>query len=432
VASTVLYFFSDFRTQEFRKRLRQKSVTTYELIQQSREKNFDYITKINDRKEDELFNEKIYIINNSKNIVYASTILPLNYSNLLDYKILDAYKVQFIQFQNHEIDISKYKTLTGDFYIIIDAQDTYGYAKLKYLISALAISLLFFAIIAFVMTSYVIARLLNPLQLLINKIKTINENNLDESIPVRGSSNEIDVLAAEFNMMLQRIHESLKSQKEFTANASHELRTPISRIIVRLENYLQKDGLDEEVKLFYKKLLNDSFQLSELIDSLLILSKNQQTITEDEHLQRIDEIMYDSIEKVKNLYPDFKIYFDFVIDNEGDDIKEVRGVRTLLEIAFMNMLKNAYLYSDNKQVEINLLQKKSTIECTFVNSGNTIIEEDLQYMYKPFMRGSNAKDKTGFGLGLRIVERILHLHKATIQYAVNNDGLNEFKITFHF
>ena len=81
---------------------------------------------------------------------------------------------------------------------------------------------------------------------------------------------------------------------------------------------------------------------------------------------------------------------------------------------------------------INLLQKKNTIECIFINSGNTIIEEDLQYMYKPFMRGSNAKDKTGFGLGLRIVERILNLHKATIHYSVNNYGLNEFKITFHF
>mgnify|MGYP003350237159 CR=1 FL=1 len=204
VASTVLYFFSDFRTQEFRKRLRQKSVTTYELIQQSREKNFDFITKMNDRKEDELFNEKIYILNSSKTIVYASTILPLTYSNLLDYKILEANRVQFIQFQDHEIDISKYKTLSGDFYVIIDAQDTYGYAKLKYLISALAISFLFFAIIAFVMTGYAIAKLLEPLKIFINKIKTINENNLDESIPVKSKNNEIDLLATEFNLMLQR------------------------------------------------------------------------------------------------------------------------------------------------------------------------------------------------------------------------------------
>ena len=97
----------------------------------------------------------------------------------------------------------------------------------------------------------------------------------------------------------------------------------------------------------------------------------------------------------------------------------------------MNLLKNAYLYSDNKQVEITLLQKKDTIECLLINSGNTITEADLQYMYKPFMRGSNSKDKTGFGLGLRIVERILHLHKATIRYTAHNENINEFKVIFH-
>lgn len=78
--------------------------------------------------------------------------------------------------------------------------------------------------------------MLSPIKVFLDKIKGINENNLDTRIAVNDNKDEIDLLANEFNQMLERIDESYKKQKEFTANASHEFRTPIARISVRLEN----------------------------------------------------------------------------------------------------------------------------------------------------------------------------------------------------
>lgn len=430
VASTIVYLFSDFRDQEFMKRLHQKAMSTYELIQQSNSPEFTFISKMNQYQEDELFNETIYVLNSDRKNVYGNNVLPLAYFELLDFKLLDNYKTQIIHFQNHEVEVNKFQTNYGQLYVIVDAVDVYGFTKLKFLISTLAFSFVFFAVVAYVMTGYTIAKLFEPLKLFLDKIKSINENNLDEKIPVKNRNDEIDLLAKEFNLMLARIDESFQLQREAASNASHELRTPISRIILQLENKIHQETISEDEKNFYNKLLFEATQLSELINALLLLSKNQFAISENEALQRLDEIMYDSIEKICNVYPDFKVYFDFLIENEGDDITEIRGVKSILEIAFMNLLKNAYLYSDNKQVEILLFQNRNSITIKFLNTGNVITEDEIKDMYKPFMRGANSKDKAGFGLGLRIVNRILQFHHATLHYTALDDKLNEFKITF--
>ena len=121
---------------------------------------------------------------------------------------------------------------------------------------------------------------------------------------------------------------------------------------------------------------------------------------------------------------------DIEIENEQDDIIELRGTTSLLEIVFINLIKNAYSYSDNKEVHIKIIQKENTIQCHVLNSGKTISSDDQKRLFEPFMRGQNANGISGFGLGLRIVERILNIQKATIQYQSVGDNLNEFILVF--
>ena len=97
--------------------------------------------------------------------------------------------------------------------------------------------------------------------------------------------------------------------------------------------------------------------------------------------------------------------------------------------AINNILKNAYFYSDNKQAKITISSENDQLLITFTNSGATLDAKEQQNLFQPFMRGKNTNKVTGFGLGLRIVQRVLFMHKANLYYSAS-ENLNSFQIIF--
>jgi signal transduction histidine kinase len=432
MAASVILLFSEFRSEEFQNRLRQKAISTIELLIEIKQGDQSIIKNIDKQKVDNLIDEKTLVFNKDFKLIYSSLYDTAFQWEADELKNLVNKKEFFKRKGDTETFGILYKYKNEDYYTMVSAVDTAGFRKLNYLTYVLFFSFLLFTLLSWFLTRTTVARLLKPLEQFLSKIKSINENNLGELIQVKSNNTELLILAQEFNLMLKRIDESLQHQSEFTANASHELRTPIARIIVQLENKINDPATNQADKSFLQKLVSDASQISELIHSLLILSKNDKTIPSNEELNRLDEIIYDCIEKINTIYPDCKVYFDIEIENEKDDIVELRGTKSLLEIVFINLIKNAYTYSDNKEVHIKIIQKERTIQCHVLNSGNTISAEDQKRLFEPFMRGQNAIGISGFGLGLRIVERILHIQKATIQYQSVGDNLNEFILIFPF
>lgn len=430
MAASVILLFSEFRAEEFQNRLRQKAISTIELLIEIKQGDQSIIKNIDKQKADNLIDEKTLVFNKEFKLVYSSLYDTAYQWEANELKNLVNKKEFFKRKGDTETFGILYKYKNEDYYTMVSAVDTAGFRKLNYLTYVLFFSFLLFTLLAWFLTRTTVARLLKPLEQFLSKIKSINENNLGELIQVKSNNTELLILAQEFNLMLKRIDESLQHQSEFTANASHELRTPIARIIVQLENKINDISTSQEDKFFLQKLVADASQISELIHSLLILSKNDKTVPSNEELNRLDEIIYDCIEKISTIYPDCKVYFDIEIENEQDDIIELRGTKSLLEIVFINLIKNAYSYSDNKEVHIKIIQKENTIECHVLNSGKTISAEDQKRLFQPFMRGQNSNGISGFGLGLRIVERILHIQKATIHYQSNSQNLNEFILVF--
>ena len=430
MAASVILLFSEFRAEEFQDRLRQKSISTIELLIEIKQADQNIIKNIDKQKADNLIDEKTLVFNKEFKLIYSSLYDTAYKWEADELKNLINKKEFFKRRGDTETFGILYKYKNEDYYTMVSAVDTAGFRKLNYLTYVLFFSFLLFTLLAWFLTRTTVARLLKPLEQFLFKIKSINENNLGELIQVKSNNTELLILAQEFNLMLKRIDESLQHQSEFTANASHELRTPIARIIVQLENKINDPLTTHTDKLFLQKLVSDASQISELIHSLLILSKNDKTIPSNEESNRLDEIIYDCIEKINTIYPDCKVDFDIEIENEQDDIIELRGTTSLLEIVFINLIKNAYSYSDNKEVHIKIIQKENTIQCHVLNSGKTISSDDQKRLFEPFMRGQNANGISGFGLGLRIVERILNIQKATIQYQSVGDNLNEFILVF--
>ncbi|PBI87832.1 Sensor protein CzcS precursor [Flavobacterium sp. ACN2] len=431
LASTVIFIlYSNYRKEEFRDRLEIKALSNIKLLVNVKQIDNQLLKIIDQNSINKLYDEKTLVFDSNYKLIYSSIDdAKINWS-VEDLKYLKKNKTFFKQQGDYEVYGVFYDTNDKDFYALISATDDYGKKKLLFLRYTLVVSYIFFTTICWLLTSFMVRKAMNPLLAFHQKIKNINENNLDTRIASNSTKNEVDLLADEFNFMMDRIEVSYQKQKEFTAHASHELRTPLSRMTSQIENAIADPDLKPKNNSFLKNILADVNHLGELINSLLILSKIDNRNTENIEIQRLDEILFSSIEKINKTFPDFAILFEMEESDDLDTALEIKGNKNLLEIALTNILKNAYIYSDNKQAKVKISTDHYHLIISVSNTGETLNEEEQKNLFEPFMRGQNSKRTSGFGLGLRIVHRILTVHKANITYSTPNINTNLFQLFF--
>lgn len=433
LASTVIFvLYSNFRKEEFRDRLEIKALSNIKLLVNVKEVDDQLLKMIDQNSINKLYDEKTLVFDSHFKLIYSSIDdAKINWS-VEDLKYLKKHKTFFKQQGDYEVYGVFYDTKDQDFYALISATDDYGKRKLLFLRYTLIISYILFTCICWVLTSFMVKKAMNPLSLFHQKIKNINENNLDTRIASKSNKDEIDLIANEFNFMMDRIEVSYQKQKEFTAHASHELRTPLSRITAQIENTVADPATSVKGKTFLTTILSDINHLTELISSLLILSKiDNNKNNEDNEVHRMDEILFSAIENLKRSFPEFIILFEIEESDNLDTALEVKGNKNLLEIALINVLKNACVYSDNKQALVKISTQENHLVISVLNTGKTLTETEQKNLFQPFMRGKNSKGTSGFGLGLRIVNRILTLHKSYITYSIPNSKENLFQLFFH-
>ena len=433
LASALIFMlYSNFREQEFKNRLEIKALSTIKLLANVKENDYNIIRLIDKNTIKEWSDEKTLIFDAKYNLIYNSIDdSKINWS-IADLKYLKKNKTFFKKQGLNEYYGVYFDSNEKDYYVLISANDSYGKRKLIFLEYILLFTYLIFTTICWIITSFAVKKILQPLGDFYQNINRINENNLHSRVNAKSNTNEIDLIATEFNFMMDRIEISYEKQKEFTAHASHELRTPLSRITSQIENKIENYATDSESKNFLNTILNDVNQLTELIHSLLTLSKLDTKKNESTEMYRIDEILFTAIEKLNKIYPDFIILFEMEENDNLDSLLEIKGNRKLLEIAISNILKNACVYSDNKQAIVKIRTNKTNLIIAVSNTGRTLDSKEQKDLFQPFMRGKNSNGTAGFGLGLRIVQRILSLHKAKISYSIPSKNTNLFELTFHF
>lgn len=432
LASTLIFvLYSNFRKDEFRDRLEIKALSNIKLLVNVKEIDNQLLKMIDQNSINKLYDEKTLVFDSNYKLIYSSIDDAKIKWSIDDLKYLKKNKTFFKKQGNYEVYGVFYDTKDRDFYALISATDNFGQRRLLFLRYTLIVSYIFFTCICWVVTSITVKKLMSPLNTFHQKIKNINENNLDTRVESKRNKDEIDLIANEFNFMMDRIEISYQRQKEFTANASHELRTPLSRITSQIENVIADTKTSDERKSFLKNILSDVNQLTELINSLLILSKIDNKNHENNEVHRMDEILFSAIENLNKTYPEFVILFDIEENDNLDVALEIKGNKNLLEIALSNVLKNACVYSDNKQAKVVISTQDDNLIISVSNTGETLNEEEQKNLFQPFMRGKNSKGTSGFGLGLRIVQRILTLHNASITYSVPKINTNLFQLFFH-
>ncbi|WP_417942036.1 HAMP domain-containing sensor histidine kinase [Flavobacterium sp. RS13.1] len=432
LASTVIFvLYSNFRKEEFRDRLEIKALSNIKLLVNVKEVDDQLLKMIDQNSINKLYDEKTLVFNSNFKLIYSSIDDAKIDWSVDDLKYLKKHKTFFKQQGDYEVYGVFYDTKDRDFYALISATDDYGKRKLLFLRYILIISYIFFTCICWVLTSWMVKKAMNPLSIFHQNIKNINENNLDTRVESNSNKNEIDLIANEFNFMMDRIEVSYQKQKEFTAHASHELRTPLSRITSQIENTIADPETSIKGKTFLSTILSDVNHLSELIHSLLVLSKIDTNTAANNEIQRMDEILFSAIENLNKTFPDFVILFEIEESDNLDTALEIKANKNLLEIAISNVLKNACVYSDNKQAKVKISTQENDLLISVLNTGKTLSENEQKNLFQPFMRGENSKGTSGFGLGLRIVNRILILHNAKINYSIPEQNTNLFQLIFH-
>lgn len=428
----VIYLsFNDFRRDEFKERFRQRLEFTSHFISKSKDFEEEAPVFFNENSDNILLNEKILIFNEKKELIY-STIKDRNVTwDSAMLKELDKKKIIYTERTVPEI-YAALRTINGeDYYILTSAFDTNGKSKLgflKYLlITAYAMSTLLIGFFSY----YFVEKFLRPLEDLNKEISEVTAHKLTKQIPVEQSNDEVSVLAKSFNTMIGRLDDVFQSQKDFTASASHEIRTPITRMAFQLENLIKFEEHSPETLSSLQQIQRDVYQLSDLTNSLLLLTKfdkeNIQSIYEE---VRIDEVIFEAFEAVEKSYPQLKLDFLINEDSSENAFLMIKGIQSLLVIVFINLFKNAAVYSDNSEVNVLITETNDNLSVEVLSHGNTISEDEQAKLFEAFTRGNNAQNIAGSGLGLRIVKRILEYHDANIIYSSPQEYINKFTLIF--
>ena len=432
ITCTSIYFlYASYREEDYYNRVELEGEDLYEIYQSLSMKN--PIVKQNDVLEVHriaLINERLFVLDSNLSLTFSLGVASAVNIPQIDYaKVRKKGKLKLTDAAQNQI-VAIYKP-EQNAYLITEAFDRVGLKKVYtmsiILLGVFAGSLLLTAVISFLFVQQAI----KPIVELSDQMQRTNVFNLSERITVKPARDEINAIAKNFNAMLERIRTGFEFRKSFVQQSSHELRTPLAVMLSQTEAALNSVNDVEGYRKVLLSLKEDQQHLIELTNALLQISQNEQLEFVDNWPSlRVDELLYDTVAYFNKSFPDGKI--DISYDHLPDDDRElmVKGNESLLRSAFINLIKNAYLYSVDKAVQIIIYTGNEQLSIVFQNKGKQLKPDEVVKMFLPFFRGANAESKKGFGLGLAIIERIIQIHKGKLSYTAEGENLNQFSVEF--
>ena len=294
------------------------------------------------------------------------------------------------------------------------------YKKSSLLISAIL------ALIGGVVTYFISGHALRPIREFSDKIEEVQAQNLAASRIEENKVKELNQLSVSYNKMLERLSDAFEIQRQFTANAAHELRTPLSLMQVQLDLYnstLHPDN-DADTLQTIKMVTEQNGRLSKMVKTLLDMSELQTVGRDDEIMvdALVDEVLadLDPLAQEKNIKLTGKCKNITMV---GSDILIYRLV--------YNLVENAIKYNHSGgQVTVTAYRKEKHVYLSVEDTGNGIPEELRERVFEPFFRvdKSRSRELGGVGLGLALVREIVRVHDGSIAVRSNPSGGTVFDV----
>ena len=279
-----------------------------------------------------------------------------------------------------------------------------------------------------VITFFISGHALKPLCDFSKKIEEVQAQNLSDSRIEENKFSELNQLSVSYNKMLKRLSEAFEMQRQFTANAAHELRTPLAVMQLQIDLYNSSKHLDNDTSAqqTISMITEQTERLSKMVRTLLDMSELQ-TIARDEEIAiaaLVEEVLADleplAQEKGINLI-------------EKCDKVLLMGSDILIYRLVYNLVENAIKYNfSGGTVTVTATQQNSQLHLTVEDTGNGIPEELKERIFEPFFRldKSRSRELGGVGLGLSLVREIVRVHNGNILVKNNVNSGTTFEVIF--
>ena len=279
-----------------------------------------------------------------------------------------------------------------------------------------------------VITYFISGRALKPLSDFSNKIEEVQAQNLSDSRIEENKVKELNQLSVSYNKMLDRLSAAFEVQRQFTANAAHELRTPLALMQVQLDAYNSTEHPDNDASATQtiQMVTEQNERLTKMVKTLLDMSELQ-TIARDETID-LDALIEEVLVDLEPLAQEKNI----TLTNQCNEVK-LLGSDILIYRLVYNLVENGIKYNRiDGSVTVKAFTKDQHIYLTVADTGNGIPKDLRERVFEPFFRldKSRSRELGGVGLGLALVHEIVRVHDGTIQVKDNPTGGTIFEVIF--
>lgn len=299
--------------------------------------------------------------------------------------------------------------------------------KADYKRNSLIITVLL-ALLGGVVTYFISGHALRPIREFSDKIEEVQAQNLSDSRIEENNVKELNQLGISYNKMLERLSEAFEIQRQFTANAAHELRTPLALMQVQLDLYnsASHPGNDTDTLQTIKMVTEQNDKLNRMVKTLLDMSELQ-TVGRD------DKIILDAIveEVLADLEP-LAVEKNIKLIGKCEDATMI-GSDILIYRLVYNLVENAIKYNHPLgQVTVTAYQRNKHVCLSVEDTGSGIPKEFMERVFEPFFRvdKSRSRELGGVGLGLAFVREIVRVHDGSICIKSGKTGGTIFEVTF--
>jgi signal transduction histidine kinase len=290
-----------------------------------------------------------------------------------------------------------------------------------------AIALGVVALLSIGLAWWLAGRALRPLRTMNSRARAITAENLHERLGVEDRRDELGELATTFDALLARLEGAFESQRRFVANASHELRTPITLERTLIEVALaDPDASVETLRRVCERVVSSTEEQERLLDALLTLARSEAGVAAGEPVDLaalVEDALLAREGRVAGIYVHSHLR-----------PAEVSGDQALLERVVANLLDNAIVHNGGERwIRISTLELDGVPVLRIANSGDVVAADDVQQLFEPFRRGVGERlgsEAGGLGLGLSIVRAVAIAHAATIEARPLPEGGLEFELRF--
>lgn len=299
--------------------------------------------------------------------------------------------------------------------------------KADYKRNSLIITVLL-ALLGGVVTYFISGHALRPIKEFSDKIEEVQAQNLSDSRIEENNVKELNQLGISYNKMLERLSDAFEIQRQFTANAAHELRTPLALMQVQLDLYnsVSHPGNDADTLQTIKMVTEQNDKLNRMVKTLLDMSELQS-------VGRDDKIILDAIveEVLADLEP-LAVEKNIKLIGKCEDATMI-GSDILIYRLVYNLVENAIKYNHPcGQVTVTAYQRNKHVYLSVEDTGSGIPKELRERVFEPFFRvdKSRSRELGGVGLGLALVREIVRVHDGSICIKSGKTGGTIFEVTF--